>query len=43
MLFKGFSIFNSSGHLVYLGGKILAILVGDHLGTIPVKSEIKLT
>ena len=27
------------GHLVYQSGKILAILVGSHLGTIPMKFE----
>ena len=34
-----FSIFSFSGHLVYRSGIILAILVGSHLGNIPVKFE----
>ena len=37
--FKDFSIFSSGGHLVYQSGTILAILVGRHLGNIPVKFE----
>ena len=39
MTFKDFSIFNSGGHLVYRSGTILAILVGSHLGNIPMKFE----
>ena len=38
-MFKDFSIFSSGGHLVYQSGMILAILVGSHLGNIPMKSE----
>ena len=34
-----FSIFSSGGHLVYRSGTILAILVGRHLGNIPMKFE----
>ena len=37
MIFKDFSIFSSGGHLVYWSGTILAILVGSHLGSIPMK------
>ena len=37
--FKDFSIFSSGGHLVYRSGAILAILVGSHLGNIPMKFE----
>ena len=37
--FKDFSIFSSDGHLVYQSRTILAILVGSHLGNIPVKFE----
>ena len=36
---KIFSILGSGGHLVYRNRTILAILVGSHLGNIPVKSE----
>ena len=36
-MFKEFSIFSSGGHLVYPSGMILAILVGSHLGNIPMK------
>ena len=36
---KIFSIFSSGGHLVYLSGTILAILIGSHLCNIPVKFE----
>ena len=36
---KDFSIFSSGGHLVYWSGMILAILVGSHLGSIPMKFE----
>ena len=39
LTFKDFSIFSSGGHLVYRGGKILAILVWSHLGNIPMKFE----
>ena len=39
MTFKDFSIFNSGGHLVYRSETILAILVGSHLGNIPMKFE----
>ena len=38
-MFKYFSIFSSGGHLVYQSGTILAILVGSHLGNIPMKFE----
>ena len=38
-MFKDFSIFSSGGHLVYQSGMILAILVGSHLGNIPMKFE----
>ena len=38
-MFKGFSIFSSGGHLVYPSGTILPILVGSHLGSIPMKFE----
>ena len=38
-MFKDFSIFSSGGHLVYWSGTILAILVGSHLGNIPMKFE----
>ena len=38
-MFKDFSIFSSGGHLVYRRGTILALLVGSHLGNIPVKFE----
>ena len=38
-MFKDFSIFSSGGCLVCQSGKILAILVGSHLGNIPVKFE----
>ena len=36
-MFKDFSIFSSGGHLVYRSETILAILVGSHLGNIPMK------
>ena len=39
LMFKDFSIFSSGGHLVYLSGTILAILVGSHLGNIPMRFE----
>ena len=32
-------VFNSSGHLVYRSGTVLAIFVGSHLGNIPMKFE----
>ena len=38
-MFKGFSFFSMGGHLVYLSGAILAILVRSHLGNIPMKFE----
>ena len=38
-MFKDFSIFSPGGHLVYQSGTISAILVGGHLGNIPVKFE----
>ena len=38
-MFKDFSIFSSGGHLVYRSETILAILVGSHLGNIPMKFE----
>ena len=38
-MFKDFSILSSDGHLVYRSGTILAILVGSHLGNIPLKFE----
>ena len=38
-MFKDFSIFSSGGHLVYQRGRILGILVGSHLGNIPMKFE----
>ena len=38
-MFKGFSIFSSGGHLVHQSRTILAILVGSHLGNIPMKFE----
>ena len=37
--FKYFSIFSSGGHLVCRSRTILTILVGSHLGNIPVKFE----
>ena len=39
LAFKDFSIFSSGGHLVYQSGTILAILVGSHLGNIPMEFE----
>ena len=36
-MFKDFSIFSSGSHLVNRSRKILAILVGSHLGNIPMK------
>ena len=38
-MFKYFSILSSGGHLVYWSRTILAILVGSHLGNIPMKFE----
>ena len=38
-MFKDFSILSSVGHFVYPNGTILAILVGSHLGNIPIKFE----
>ena len=38
-MFKDFSISSSGGHLVYRSGTILAVLVGCHLGNIPMKFE----
>ena len=38
-MFKDFSIFSSGGHLVYRSKTILPILVGSHLGNIPMKFE----
>ena len=37
--FKDFSVFSSGGHPAYRSGTILAILVGSHLGNIPMKFE----
>ena len=39
MAFKDFSIISSDGQLVYQSGMVIAILVGSHLGMIPVKLE----
>ena len=39
LTFKDFSSFSSGGRLVYRRGTILAILVGSHLGNIPMKFE----
>ena len=38
-MLKDVSNFSSGGHLVYGSGTILAILVGSHLGNIPIKFE----
>ena len=38
-MFKYFFIFSSGGHLFYWSRTILAILVGSHLGNIPMKFE----
>ena len=38
-MFKDFSFFSPGGHLVYQSKMILAILVGSHLGNIPMKFE----
>ena len=39
MAFKDFSNFSSGGLLVYWSRLVIAILVGSHLGMIPVKFE----
>ena len=39
LTFKDFSIFSSGGYLVYRSEMISAILVGSHLGNIPMKFE----
>ena len=39
MTFKDFSMFSSGGHIDYRSGTILAISVGSHLGSIPMKFE----
>ena len=39
-MFKDFSIFSSGGLFVYWSGTILAILVGSHLGNIPMEFEL---
>ena len=38
-MFKDFSFSSMDGHLVYPSGIFLAILVGSHLGNIPMKFE----
>ena len=38
-MFKDFSFFSSGSHLVYRSEPILAILVGSHLGNIPMKFD----
>ena len=38
-MFKDFSIFSMGGDLVYRSGTNLAILVGSHVGNIPMKFE----
>ena len=38
-MFMDLSIFSSGGHLVYRNKTVLAILVGSHLGNIPMKFE----
>ena len=38
-MFKDFSISTYGGHLVYQSRTILAILVGIHLGNIPMKRK----
>ena len=38
-MFKGFSIFSYGGHLVYCSKMILTVLVGSHLGNIPMMFE----
>ena len=39
LTFKDFSFSSMGGHLVYPSGIFLAILVGSHLGNIPMKFE----
>ena len=39
LTFKDFSFSSMGGHLVYPSIMILAILVGSHLGNIPMKFE----
>ena len=39
MAFKDFSIFSSGDQLVYQSGEVIAILIGSHVGVIPVKLE----
>ena len=39
LTFKDFSFFSTGSHLVYRRETILAILVGSHLGNIPMKFE----
>ena len=39
LAFKDFSIFTSGDHLVYRSKTVLSILVGSHLGNIPMKFE----
>ena len=39
LAFKDFSIFRCGRHFVYRSEMILALLVGSHLGNIPLKSE----
>ena len=39
MTFEDFSFPSMGGHLVYPSGMVLAILVGSHLGNIPMKFE----
>ena len=41
LTFKDCSIFSSGGHFVYRSKRILANLVGNPLGNIPVKFEIR--
>ena len=38
-MFKDISFSSMGGHLVCLSGMILVILVGSHLGNIPMKFE----
>ena len=38
-MFKDFSISTYGGHLVYRSGTILSLLVGSHLGNIPMNCE----
>ena len=37
--YSPFSIFSSGGHFVHRSQTILALLVGSHLGNIPMKFE----